>query len=64
MPDVLELASIQRGTWNGNTLSPDLPFGITYAASDATGTTAGFPAGYTTILNIKYSNDRCFQIAT
>ena len=64
MPDVTELASIQRGIWDGNTFSPDLPLGITYAASDATGTTAGFPAGYTTILNIKYSNDRCFQIAT
>lgn len=64
MPDVTELASIQKGTWDGNTISPDLPLGITYAASDATGTTAGFPAGYTTILNIKYSDDRCFQIAT
>lgn len=61
VPAAADLAGVQKGAWDGNTVPDELPEGISYTVVDDE-TDSGFPAGYAVCMAVKESGRRAFQM--
>lgn len=63
LPSLSDLASVQKGSWDGNTMPADVPNGISYVdGGGVDASSKGFPCNYATAVCFKLGQDRCFQM--
>lgn len=62
LPSKTDIKTMTLGTWDGNTTPNDIPFGISYVAIGNLTDGHGFPVGFATVLALKDSVHRLFQL--
>lgn len=62
LPSHNDMRTMILGTWDGSTVPNNMPAGITYVAAGDLSTGHGFPIGYCTIMALRDSTSRLFQI--